>query len=87
MTRQMQRERSALKRAVALVGGQANLARLCRVKQQNVHSWLNRQRIPLDACPWVEKACKGQVTCSDLRGDVHWVRDTNGRPVKYEVWL
>jgi DNA-binding transcriptional regulator YdaS (Cro superfamily) len=83
----LRRERSALKRAVAIAGGQTALALALGhpFKQQHIHNWLTRQRVPLNACVLVERATQGIVRCEELRGDVHWLRDADGFPVKYEV--
>lgn len=87
MIARIRREQAALRRAVALAGGQSALAAALggNYKQQNVHSWLARQRIPLGACPGVEYIVGGRVKVEQLRGDVRWVRDAKGRPFKYEV--
>lgn len=83
----LRRERAALKKAVAIAGGQTALAAELGApyKQQHIHNWLTRQRVPLTACVLIERATNGFVTCEELRGDVHWLRDHGGSVTKYEV--
>lgn len=68
-----------LKRAIAAVGTQAELARRLNVVQQVVNNWVRRGNVPADYCPAIERATGGQVRCEDLRPDVDWayLRATN----------
>lgn len=82
---------SALKEASDRAGGQSALARLLStpersVKQGHVWDWLNRDSgAPLEFCPAIE-ALTG-VRCEQLRGDVTWARDDEGRVTGYAVEL
>ena len=68
-----------LKRAIAVAGSQADLARRINVVQQVVNNWLRRGNVPADYCPAIERATGGAVRCEDLRPDVDWgyLRATN----------
>ncbi|WP_341915479.1 molecular chaperone TorD family protein [Ferrovibrio terrae] len=62
----------SLTKAVALVGGQTQLARLLGVKQANVWHWLNKaERVPGEYVLAIESATGGQVTRHDLRPDLY----------------
>jgi TorA maturation chaperone TorD/DNA-binding transcriptional regulator YdaS (Cro superfamily) len=62
----------ALTKAIAIVGGQTQLARLLGVKQANVWHWLNKAgRVPGEYVLAIEKACGGQITRHDLRPDLY----------------
>jgi DNA-binding transcriptional regulator YdaS (Cro superfamily) len=69
-------DKSALNRAVEIVGGQTALAKAIAtadrpVKQGHVWSWLRRNRkVPPEFCRPIEEATNGQVTRYDLRPDV-----------------
>jgi len=64
-------------RAVELLGGPVNTARVLNVKDhrhQTVQSWL-RNRVPTEYCPLIERetAARGAVIrCEELRPDVAW---------------
>jgi TorA maturation chaperone TorD/DNA-binding transcriptional regulator YdaS (Cro superfamily) len=62
----------ALTKAIAIVGGQTQLARLLGVKQANVWHWLNKAgRVPGEYVLAIEKATGGQVRRHDLRPDLY----------------
>lgn len=62
----------ALTRAIAIVGGQTQLARLLGVKQANVWHWLNKaDRVPGEYVIAIEKATGGEITRHDLRPDLY----------------
>lgn len=62
----------ALSRAIELVGGQTQLARLLGVKQANVWHWLNRaHNVPGEYVLAIEKATGGKVGRHDLRPDLY----------------
>jgi len=62
----------ALSRAIELVGGQTQLARLLGVKQANVWHWLNRaDHVPGEYVLAIEKATGGKVGRHDLRPDLY----------------
>lgn len=62
----------ALSRAIAIVGGQTQLARLLGVKQANVWHWLNKaERVPGEYVLAIEKATGAQVTRHQLRPDLY----------------
>ncbi len=61
----------ALAKAIGIVGGQTQLARLLGVKQANVWHWLNRaERIPAEYVLPIEKATGGEVSRHLLRPDL-----------------
>jgi TorA maturation chaperone TorD/DNA-binding transcriptional regulator YdaS (Cro superfamily) len=63
---------SALVKAIEVVGGQTQLARLLGVKQANVWHWLNKaDRVPGEYVLAIEAATGGQVTRHDLRPDLY----------------
>lgn len=63
---------SALAKAIDVVGGQTQLARLLGVKQANVWHWLNKaDRVPGEYVLAIETATGGQVTRHDLRPDLY----------------
>lgn len=69
--RGMSKELKALKRAIAICGGQSALGRAVGKSQSHVWSWLNRsQRVPAHMAAPVEAATKGQVPRTELRPDV-----------------
>ena len=62
----------ALNKAIAIVGGQTQLARLLGVKQANVWHWLNKaDRVPGEYVLAIEKATGGEVSRHDLRPDLY----------------
>lgn len=62
----------ALAKAIEVVGGQTQLARLLGVKQANVWHWLNKaERVPGEYVLAIETATGGQVTRHDLRPDLY----------------
>lgn len=68
-------ESNELDRAIELLGGVANAARvLPNVKSyQTVQQW-RISGVPVEHCPSIEYATSGAVTCESLRDDVAWVR-------------
>lgn len=53
------------------------------VKPVQVSQWRTGARqVPADACPSIERATGGKVTCEELRPDVEWavIRGTIGNP-------
>ncbi len=69
----------ALAKAIEIVGGQTQLARLLGVKQANVWHWLNRaERIPAEYVLPIEKATGGQVGRHMLRPDLFPDADAPG---------
>lgn len=62
-----------LKKAINMVGGQRELARICGVSQAAVSKWLNGiSKIGEDKAILLEQALNGLVTCEELRPDVNW---------------
>jgi DNA-binding transcriptional regulator YdaS (Cro superfamily) len=81
----------AIRRAVDAAGGQSALARALSVgevvvKQGHVFDWINRESgAPFEHCPAIEAATG--VRCEELRAEVEWQRDDEGRAVSYTVPL
>ena len=69
-----------LKRAIDAVGSQSELARLLGVLPQHVNNWKTRG-VPPDRCPAIESV--SGVRCEDLRSDMQWNRDADGRVTGY----
>lgn len=83
---------TALQRAVELAGGQSALARHIHceshpVRQGHVWNWLNikGQQVPPAIAPAIE--AQTGVTCEQLRPDLRWQRDGDGRVIAYAVPL
>jgi len=73
-------ENKALLKAFELLGSQAELARRLNATRPQVNEWTKRQRpVPLARCQQIEDATDGRVTCEQLRPDVEWLRDVDGR--------
>ena len=66
-------ESNALVKAIELLGGVSNAARvLPGVKNyQTVQQW-RVAGVPAERCPDSEEATGGKVTCEELRPDVNW---------------
>lgn len=63
---------NALAKAIDIVGGQTQLARLLGIKQANVWHWLNKaERVPGEYVLAIEAATGNQVTRHDLRPDLY----------------
>ncbi|HGO5854836.1 TPA: transcriptional regulator [Mannheimia haemolytica] len=56
----------SIKRAVAILGGQSNLARACGVTQGAVQKWLNGGGISAEYLLKIEAATNGQVTIREI---------------------
>lgn len=66
--------KKALQKAIDLAGSQSELARLLRVRQSTVWTWLNVTKdVPAEVCAKVEFVTGGRVTRGDLRPDL-WPR-------------
>lgn len=73
--------KSSIKTAIKIVGSQKDLADEIGVSAKTVWAWINRDSIPAEHCPAIERATKGAVRCEDLRPDVDWayLRNTAGK--------
>lgn len=67
----------SLQDAIRIVAGDEERGRNKRFAQKigrpnaNVSNWLLRdKKAPADACPDIEAATNGQITCRDLRPDI-----------------
>lgn len=73
----MSSAQQAARRAIQVMDGPANAARLLNVKghrHQTVQSWL-KNRVPAEHCPAIERVTRERgsvVTCEELRPDVDW---------------
>jgi DNA-binding transcriptional regulator YdaS (Cro superfamily) len=77
-----------LNKAIDLAGGVGAFARLLGMGQSVVSNWRARGAVAADACPAIERATDGGLTCEVLRPDIAWHRITdpvwphpNGRPL------
>lgn len=62
----------SLIRATTFMGSQKALADAIGVSSKTVWAWLNREAVPAEYCPAIERATNGAVRCEDLRPDVDW---------------
>lgn len=77
----------ALTRAIEIVGGQTQLARLLGVKQANVWHWLKRaEHVPAEYVLAIEKATGGQVRRRDLRPDLYPEPPQAAAIAEEDVW-
>lgn len=64
---------SGIKRAVQVLGTQAQLARSINVTKQAVTFWMNGSRTPsAETAIDIERATRGLVTVEDIRPDIDW---------------
>lgn len=73
--------RQVLNRAVALAGGQSQLARAIGggVTQQQVWNWLHRdKRLPGERAIQIERALKGAIRREELRPDLFGKAEGDG---------
>lgn len=75
----------ALRIATSRAGSQKALAELVGVSPPSVHEWISRGIAPPDRCPAIESATG--VRCEDLRPDLGWERNQDGRVTGYRVPL
>jgi DNA-binding transcriptional regulator YdaS (Cro superfamily) len=52
--------------------GLTGLARHLGVKKGVVYQWRERQSVPAEYCPEIEKLMSGEVRCEDLNDKVNW---------------
>jgi DNA-binding transcriptional regulator YdaS (Cro superfamily) len=78
MNKPLSPEKQALRRAAAVLGGQAALADLLGYKdRRNVWAWFNdpSRELLAEHCPTIERAtrAKGEIVkCEELRPDIDW---------------
>lgn len=64
----------ALERAIKIVGSAAELSRRLGAPVCNAHiyNWMNRDKdgVPAEMCPDIERITEGQVRCEELRPDM-----------------
>lgn len=60
------------KRAVKAAGGAAAVASLFEISTVSVYEWIDKDRIPAERCPGLERAGKSVVRCEEMRPDVDW---------------
>ena len=61
----------AIERAVAMVGGQSELARLIGVAPQSVQQWVAAGRAPATRFQSIENATGGKVSRAELLDDLY----------------
>jgi DNA-binding transcriptional regulator YdaS (Cro superfamily) len=69
--------RTPIQKAVAVIGSQSALARLCGVKPQAVQKWVATGRPPAERVLQIEQVTKGQVTRYELRPDLYPLEEEN----------
>ena len=62
---------------------QAALGKHLGVTQARVSQWVRGETVPEHYCPLIERL--SGLRCEDLRPDVRWQRDGNGRITGYVV--
>ena len=72
-------QKTALQRAVDLMGGPSKSAEILGVSVTAIHAFLKTdgpqaRPLPLERCLQVERATNGLVRCEDLRPDIDWSR-------------
>ena len=64
---------AAIRLAVQIHGGEAQLAHALGISRQAVHGWVHGdRRIPAERCPQIERLTAGLVRAEELRPDVEW---------------
>ncbi len=58
--------------AIRILGSQRLLADAIGVNPKTVWAWVNRDRVPAEYCPAIERATDGEVRCEELRPDADW---------------
>ena len=72
--------------AFEVCGSQAELARRLGATTPQVSEWAKGDRpIPLHRCEDIEAATDGAVTCEQLRPDVQWIRNGEGKAFYREI--
>lgn len=73
-------EITAFERAITIIGSQAKVAAVVGKPSTVVWQVANgRRSIPAEWCESIERATAGAVTCDQLRPDLDWHRDAQGR--------
>lgn len=75
---------TAIDRAIAAAGTQADLARALGVLPQHLTNWRKRG-IPADRCPDIERVTG--LRCEELRPELQWNRDEAGQVTGYTIPL
>lgn len=80
---------AALLAAIKAAGSQQALADALtamgfRITQPSISEWLQRGVIPEDRCWPIELVVQGAARCEEMRPDIKWVRDQDGRVVSME---
>lgn len=66
-------DQTPLQRAIAIAGGQTELASLIGVTQGAISQWVRGVRhIPIRRAADIEEKLRGQVTARELRPDFPW---------------
>lgn len=60
------------KRAVKAAGGAPAVARLFGISRISVYEWIEKNRVPAERCPALERAGKSAVRCEEMRPEVDW---------------
>lgn len=61
-----------IEKAISLIGTQARLAEICKVKQASVSKWKAKGAAPAEHAIAIEKATDGEVTCEQLCPSAEW---------------
>ena len=58
--------------AVTFFGSQTALAKRIGVSPQAVQQWVQRNIVPAEHCPVIERLTDGQIRCEDLNPAIDW---------------
>jgi DNA-binding transcriptional regulator YdaS (Cro superfamily) len=58
--------------AIGFFGSQTALAKHIGVSPQAVQQWVQRNIIPAEHCPVIERLTDGKVRCEDLNPEIDW---------------
>lgn len=64
--------KSKIIQAVTFFGSQTALAKHIGVSPQAVQQWVQRNIVPAEHCPVIERLTDGQVRCEELNSRVDW---------------
>lgn len=62
----------AIDRAIGQFKSLSEMARQLDVTYQAIQDWRNRNYVPAEHCPSIERLTGGKVRCEELNGRVDW---------------
>jgi DNA-binding transcriptional regulator YdaS (Cro superfamily) len=77
---------TALEKAIAFFGSQAELAKALNRSRSHVNQWMTANKpVSIKVCPMIEKLTNGQVRAEDLRPDFDWAALRGEKHIKASV--